>query len=64
MKLTRTAAWAAASVVALAGQTASAQMTADQARTAVTPFYNALNGAYIKDAPELIKQSTTPDWVT
>ena len=64
MKLTRIVAWLAASFVSLAGQTASAQMTADQARTAVTPFYSALNAASIKEAPELVKQSTTTDWVT
>jgi hypothetical protein len=54
----------ATTVVAFAGSPASAQMTAESARAALTPFYNALNAAFIKDAPELIKQSTAPEWVT
>src|SRR5205823_13338746 len=34
------------------------------AGASLAPFYKALNAAYVNDAPELIKQSTAPDWVT
>jgi predicted ester cyclase len=58
----------AASVVitalALAGSSASAQMTEESARASLVPFYQALNAANAKDAPELIRQSTTPGWLT
>jgi hypothetical protein len=54
----------ATTVVAFAGSPVSAQMTAESARDALAPFYNALNAAFIKDAPELIKQATAPQWVT
>ena len=54
----------AATIAALAAEPASAEMTAEAARATVTPFYNALNAAFIKDAPELIKQTTTAGWVT
>ena len=58
------AALVATSIAALAASPASAEMTADEARAAVTPFYNALNAAFIKDAPALVEQSTTPGWLT
>jgi predicted ester cyclase len=47
-----------------AGFPASAQMTEESARASLVPFYKALNAANAGDAPELIKQSTTPEWVT
>ena len=43
---------------------ASAQMTEDAARSSLALFYKALNAVNAKDAPGLISQSTTPDWVT
>jgi len=58
---------AAASViagVAFASFPASAQMDPASVRASLTPFYKALNAANANDAPELIKQSTTPEWVT
>jgi predicted ester cyclase len=55
---------AATTLAAFAAGPASAQMTVDAARATVTPFYNALNAAFIKEAPELIRQTTTSDWVT
>lgn len=58
------AAMVATTVVAFAASPASAQMTAESALAALTPFYNALNAAFIKDAPDLIRQSTAPQWVT
>jgi predicted ester cyclase len=50
--------------LAFAGSPASAQMTVDSARASLVPFYKALNAENVKDAPELVKQSTTPEWVT
>src|SRR5258708_39897658 len=63
MKVTL-AAPVAGAVLALAGSPASAQVTVESARASLTPFYNALNAAYAKDASELIKQATTPGWLT
>ena len=55
----------ALTVVAVAALSAAAQMmTEDSARTSLAPFYRALNAAYVNEAPDLIKQSTAPDWVT
>jgi hypothetical protein len=50
--------------LAVAASPASAQVTEESARASLTPFYKALNAAYVSEAPELIKQSTAPDWVT
>ncbi len=48
----------------LAGSPASAEMTEQAARASLVPFYKALNAENVKDAPELVKQSTAPDWMT
>ena len=50
--------------LAFAASPASAQMTEEAARASLVPFYKALNAVNAKEAPELIKQSTTPEWVT
>ena len=50
--------------LALVGSPASAQMSVEAARASLAPFYRALNAAYVDEAPELIKQSTAPDWMT
>jgi len=50
--------------VAIVASPASAQVTEESARASLTPFYRALNAANVSEAPELIKQSTAPDWVT
>jgi predicted ester cyclase len=52
------------SAIAFAASPASAQMNEEAARANLVPFYQALNAANVKDAPELVKQSTTPGWVT
>jgi predicted ester cyclase len=52
------------STVAIAGSSAPAQMTEESARASLIPFYQALNAAHAKDAPELIRESTTPGWLT
>src|SRR5690242_2767001 len=58
------AASAVVAIIAGAAVPASAQMNEEAARASLVPFYQALNAANAKDAPELIRQSTTPDWVT
>ena len=58
------AALAAMAVVSFAGSPASAQMTVESASASLTPFYRALNAAYVDQAPDLIRQSTAADWVT
>jgi predicted ester cyclase len=50
--------------LAFAEGPASAQMSEEAARASLIPFYKALNAENAKDAPELIKQSTAPEWVT
>ena len=47
-----------------AASPASAEMTVESVCASLTPFYRALNAAYAEQAPDLIKQSTAPDWVT
>jgi len=54
----------ALTIVAVAALPAAAQMTEDSARASLAPFYRALNAASVNEAPDLIKQSTAPDWVT
>ena len=58
------AASVAVSALAFAASSASAQMNEDAARANLIPFYKALNAGNAKDAPDLIKQSTTPGWQT
>src|SRR3954447_4103193 len=58
------AASAVVSIIAFAGAPASAEMNEDAMRASLAPFYQALNAANVKEAPDLIKQSTTPNWVT
>jgi SnoaL-like polyketide cyclase len=43
---------------------AHAELSAEAARAAVAPFYKALNAENAKDVPELVKQSTAPEWVS
>lgn len=43
---------------------AYAQTAEESARASLIPFYKALNATNVKDAPELIRQSTAPEWVT
>jgi predicted ester cyclase len=50
--------------LASASSQASAQVTEQSARASIAPFYKALNAANIAEAPELVQQSTTPEWVT
>ena len=43
---------------------ARAETSADAARAAVAPFYQALNAEFAKDSPDLVKQATAPEWVS
>jgi predicted ester cyclase len=43
---------------------AHAETSADDARAAVAPFYQALNAEFAKDSADLIRQATTPEWVS
>jgi predicted ester cyclase len=52
------------SAIAFAGSSASAQTSEETARATLAPFYQSLNAVNAKDAPELVRQSTTADWVT
>ena len=54
----------ALTAVAAAAFPATAQMTEDQARASLAPFYRALNAVYADEAPTLIRQTTAPDWMT
>jgi predicted ester cyclase len=52
---------AATTVIALP---ARAELSAEAARASVAPFYKALNAEFAKDSPDLIKQATSPNWVS
>ncbi|MFY7865715.1 ester cyclase [Roseateles sp.] len=61
--------WApgAAALLFSAGGLSPAQaqnLTLDQARAAIAPFYDALNAAPGKDAAALVMQATGPTWVS
>ena len=63
MKKTLATAAAIAAILSM-GSPASAEITVDSARAILVPFYKALNAEFVKDAPELVRQTTTPDWKT
>jgi predicted ester cyclase len=57
----------AAGVLMAAGLTAlsaHAETSADAARAAVAPFYQALNAEFASDSADLIRQATAPEWVS
>ena len=51
-------------VAALSTSHARAEMTIEAARASVAPFYKALNAAFARESPDLIRQATAPDWVS
>jgi hypothetical protein len=55
---------AVAVAISLATVPARAEISADAARAGVAPFYKALNAEFASDSPDLIRQSTAPDWVS
>jgi hypothetical protein len=55
---------AAVAAMGLLASSAQAELSAEAARVSVAPFYKALNAEFANDSPELIKQSTAPQWVS
>ena len=55
---------AAVAAMGLPASSASAELSAEAARASVAPFYKALNAEFANDSPELIKQTTAPQWVS
>lgn len=51
-------------LAATALSSAHAEMSAEAARAVVAPFYQALNAEFAKDSPDLIRQTTAPEWVS
>jgi predicted ester cyclase len=58
------AACAAVAAIGLLASSAQAEIGAEPARASVAPFYKALNAEFAKDSPELIRQSTAPQWMS
>ena len=58
------AAGALATAAGLFLPAAHAEMSVEAARASVAPFYKALNAAFAKDSPDLIRQATAPEWVS
>ena len=55
---------AAVAAMGLLASSAQAELSAETARASVAPFYKALNAEFANDSPELIRQATTPKWVS
>jgi predicted ester cyclase len=55
---------AAVAVMGFLASSARAEISAEAARASVAPFYKALNAEFANESPELIKQSTAPQWVS
>jgi hypothetical protein len=58
------AACAAVAAIGLLASSAQAEISAEAARASVAPFYKALNAEFANQSPELIKQSSTPQWLS
>jgi predicted ester cyclase len=55
---------AAIAAMGLLASSAWAELSAEAAHASVAPFYKALNAEFANDSPELIKQTTAPQWVS
>jgi hypothetical protein len=55
---------AAAISISLASLPARAEINAEAARASVAPFYKSLNAEFADESADLIRQATTPDWVS
>ncbi len=55
---------AAVAAMGLPASSAWAELSAEAAHASVAPFYKALNAEFANDSPELIRQSTAPQWVS
>ena len=64
MKRTSAVFTAVAAVMGFLAPSARAEISAEAARVSVAPFYKALNAEFAKDSPELIRQSTAPQWIS
>jgi predicted ester cyclase len=51
-------------VLGLMASPVRAEMSIEAARASVAPFYKALNAEFAKDSPDLVRQSTAPQWVS
>ena len=56
--------FAAIAAMGFMASSARAEISAEAARASVAPFYKALNAEFAKDSPELIRQSTAPQWMS
>jgi hypothetical protein len=64
MKRTSAVFTAVAAVMGFLAPSARAEISAEAARASVAPFYKALNAEFASESPELIKQSTAPQWLS
>ena len=67
MKTNLAVAAVATTIAAFAAPSASHAQTAltvDQARTIIAPFYDALNRPADKDVAKLLREATSPEWVS
>jgi ketosteroid isomerase-like protein len=55
---------AAAAAISLGALPVRADVNTDAARASVAPFYKSLNAAFAPDSADLIRQVTTPEWVS
>lgn len=55
---------AACAAFGFLASSARAEISTEAARASVAPFYKALNAEFAKDSPELIRQSTAPQWMS
>jgi SnoaL-like polyketide cyclase len=54
----------AAAAISLAALPVRADVNTDAARASVAPFYKSLNAEFAPDSADLIRQVTTPEWVS
>jgi predicted ester cyclase len=55
---------AAVAAIALPAWAARAEMSAEQARERVAPFYKALNAEFASESADLVRQATAPGWIS
>lgn len=54
----------AAAAIGLGVTPARAELNIEVARASVAPFYKALNSEFATESPDLIRESTVPDWIS
>ena len=55
---------AAAAAFSLAALPVRAEISTEAARASVAPFYKSLNAEFAPESADLIRQATTPEWVS